>query len=58
MSRRSSPITRPPPWPITDPNIVHATMSKLDAAGIYHDSEVEGVVADYLANKGNNALTK
>ena len=58
LSRRSSPITRPPPWPITDPNIVHATMSKLDAAGIYHDSEVEGVVADYLANKGNNALTK
>ena len=30
--------------------IVHGTMAKLDA-------EVEGLVADYLANKGNNALT-
>ena len=33
-------------------------MAKLDAAGIYQESEVEGLVADYLANKGNNALTK
>ena len=23
-------------------------MAKLDAAGIYHDSEVEGLVKDYL----------
>lgn len=43
---------------VTDPNIVHATMAKLDAAGIYQESEVQGLVADYLANKGNNALTK
>ena len=43
---------------VTDPNIVHGTMAKLDAAGIYQESEVEGLVADYLANKGNNALTK
>jgi type I restriction enzyme R subunit len=43
---------------VTDPNIVHETMNKLDAAAIYLDSEVEGLVADYLANKGNNALTK
>lgn len=43
---------------VTDPNIVHETMAKLDAAAIYHEAEVEGLVADYLANKGNNALTK
>ncbi|MCT7292959.1 DEAD/DEAH box helicase family protein [Rhodococcus sp. PAE-6] len=43
---------------VTDPNIVHTTMAKLDAAGIYLDSEVDGLVADYLADKGNNALTK
>ncbi|WP_163737257.1 type I restriction endonuclease subunit R [Mycobacterium gallinarum] len=43
---------------VTDPNIVHETMAKLDAAAIYHESEVEGLVADYLAHKGNNALTK
>jgi type I restriction enzyme R subunit len=43
---------------VTDPNIVHVTMAKLDAAAIYHDSEIEGLVADYLARKGNNALTK
>jgi type I restriction enzyme R subunit len=43
---------------VTDPNIVHETMAKLDAATIYHDSEVEGLVRDYLAHKGNNALTK
>lgn len=43
---------------VTDRNIVHETMAKLDAAAIYQDSEVEGLVADYLAHKGNNALTK
>ncbi|UXA10000.1 DEAD/DEAH box helicase family protein [Mycobacterium sp. SMC-8] len=43
---------------VTDPNIVHETMAKLDAAAIYHEAEVEGLVVDYLANKGNNALTK
>ncbi|WP_374023212.1 type I restriction endonuclease subunit R [Mycobacterium sp. HNNTM2301] len=43
---------------VTDPNIVHETMNKLDAAGIYQESEINGLVADYLANKGNNALTK
>jgi type I restriction enzyme, R subunit len=36
---------------VTDPNIVHETMNKLDAAAIYLDSEVEGLVADYLAHK-------
>ena len=43
---------------VTDPNIVHETMNKLDAAGIYQESEIDGLVADYLANKGNNALNK
>ena len=43
---------------VTDPNIVHETMAKLDAAAIYYEAEVEGLVADYLAKKGNNALTK
>ena len=43
---------------VTDPNIVHETMAKLDAAGIYLESEVNGLVADFLAHKGNNALTK
>lgn len=43
---------------VTDPAIVHQTMNKLDAAGIYQEPEVEGLVADYLAKKNNNALTK
>jgi type I site-specific restriction-modification system R (restriction) subunit len=43
---------------VTDPNIVHETMAKLDAVTIYHDSEVEGLVRDFLAHKGNNAPTK
>lgn len=43
---------------VTDPNIVHETMNKLDAAAIYTDAEVNALVLDYLANKGNNALTK
>ncbi|NDV08109.1 type I restriction endonuclease subunit R [Rhodococcus sp. IEGM 248] len=43
---------------VTDPNIVHETMAKLDASSMYLESEIEGLVCDYLANKGNNALTK
>ena len=43
---------------MTDPNIVHHTMAKLDASGIYLQSEVNGLVDDFLAHKGNNALTK
>lgn len=43
---------------VTDPNIVHQTMSKLDAAGIYQESEINGLVADYLARKGHEALNK
>ncbi|MCV7401286.1 type I restriction endonuclease subunit R [Mycobacterium fragae] len=43
---------------VTDPNIVHETMNKLDAAGIYQESEINGLVDDYLAHKGHEALTK
>lgn len=43
---------------VTDLNIVHATMAKLDAADIYQWSEVNSLAADFVANKGNNALTK
>lgn len=43
---------------VTDPNIVHDTERKLAVAGIYEASEVDGLVADYLAKKGNSALEK
>ncbi|MGY1978166.1 type I restriction endonuclease subunit R [Nocardia gipuzkoensis] len=43
---------------VTDPNIVHDTERKLAVAGIYEGSEVDGLVADYLAKKGNSALEK
>jgi type I restriction enzyme R subunit len=33
-------------------------VNKLDAAGIYQDSEINGLVGDYLAHKGHEALTK
>ena len=35
----------------TDPDIVHDLQAKLDAAGIYSDSEVEAFVTAYLAGK-------
>ncbi|MGQ9350702.1 type I restriction endonuclease subunit R [Mycolicibacterium gilvum] len=48
---------------VTDRNIVHQTMNKLDAVGIYQESEVDGLVADYLKyvqqpGKGHEALNK
>ena len=43
---------------VTDPNIVHDTERKLAVAGIYEASEVNGLVDDYLAKKGNSALEK
>jgi type I restriction enzyme R subunit len=43
---------------VADPNIVHETMNKLDAAGIYQESEINGLVDDYLAHKGHEALNK
>ena len=33
-------------------------MNKLDAAGIYQESEINGVVDDYLVHKGHEALNK
>jgi type I restriction enzyme, R subunit len=33
-------------------------LNRLDAAGIYLESEIEGLVADYLRNKGHEALKK
>lgn len=41
---------------VTDPNIVHNTERKISVVGIYEKSEVNGLVNDYLAKKGNNAL--
>jgi len=43
---------------VTDPNIVHEVMNKLDAAAIYTQGEIDGLVADFQAKKGNNTLTK
>jgi len=43
---------------VTDPNIVHEVMNKLDAANIYTEAEIDGLVADFQAKKGNNALAK
>jgi len=43
---------------VTDPNVVHEVMNKLDAAAIYTEAEIEGLVVDFQAKKGNNALTK
>ncbi|OBG87865.1 restriction endonuclease subunit R [Mycobacterium sp. E802] len=48
---------------VTDPNIVHQTVNKLDAAGIYQELEINGLVADYLKyaqqpGKGHEALNK
>lgn len=41
---------------IAEPNVVHDQQSKLDAAQIYLESEVEGLVKAYLLEEGNNAL--
>lgn len=43
---------------LTDPNIVHDTERKLAGTGIYEGSEVDGLMDDYLAKKGNSALEK
>ena len=43
---------------LTDPNIVHDTERKLAVLGIYEGSEVDGLVVDYLAKKGNSALER
>ncbi|WP_338856415.1 type I restriction endonuclease [Gordonia hongkongensis] len=43
---------------VTDPNIVHDTERKLAVSGIYEASEVDGLVTDYLARKGNTGLDR
>jgi type I restriction enzyme R subunit len=43
---------------VTDPNIVHGLMTKLDAAAIYQQSEIDGLAADFQARKGHEALNK
>ncbi|MBQ7804727.1 DEAD/DEAH box helicase family protein [Rhodococcus sp. (in: high G+C Gram-positive bacteria)] len=43
---------------ITDPNIVHDTERKISTLGIYERSEVDNLVEDYLAAKGNSALER
>lgn len=42
---------------VSDPNVVHDLQNKLDAAQIYLDSEVDGLVTSYMLGKGNNALS-
>ncbi|MFD6064461.1 hypothetical protein [Rhodococcus wratislaviensis] len=43
---------------MTDPSIVHATGRKISVVRIYEASEVNALVEDYLAKKGNNALER
>lgn len=40
---------------VTDPNIIHDLQTKLDAVGIYTDSEVRGFVEAYLNPKAKQA---
>lgn len=40
----------------SDPNVVHDLQAKLDATLLYEESEIEGLVLDFLKEKGNNAL--
>jgi type I restriction enzyme R subunit len=42
---------------VSEPNVVHDLQSKLDAAQIYLDSEVDGLVKSYVLQAGNNALS-
>ncbi|MGG5173044.1 type I restriction endonuclease subunit R [Pseudarthrobacter sp. J1738] len=43
---------------VSDPNVVHDLQGKLDAAQIYLESEVDGLVDAYVREEGNNALSK
>lgn len=40
----------------TDPNLVHDIATKLDAAGIYEQADIESVVDAWVKGKGNQAL--
>lgn len=42
---------------VSDPNVVHDLQAKLDAAQIYLESEVDGMVKAYVLEEGNNALS-
>ncbi|KRE90124.1 type I restriction endonuclease subunit R [Arthrobacter sp. Soil764] len=42
---------------VSDPNVVHDLQAKLDAAQIYLESEVDGLVKSYVLEEGNNALS-
>ncbi len=41
----------------SEPNVVHDLQSNLDAAQIYLDSEVDGLVKSYVLEAGNNTLS-
>lgn len=40
----------------TDPNLVHDIASKLDATGVYEESDIDAVVDAWVKGKGNQAL--
>lgn len=42
---------------VSDPNVVHDLQAKLDAAQVYLESEVDGLVESYVLEEGNNALS-
>lgn len=42
---------------VSDPNVVHDLQGKLDAAQIYLESEIEGLVKAYVLEEGNNVLS-
>jgi type I restriction enzyme R subunit len=41
---------------VTDPNLVHDIARKLDASGIYEQSDLDAVVAAWVRGEGNQAL--
>ncbi|WP_336214718.1 type I restriction endonuclease subunit R [Nonomuraea sp. LPB2021202275-12-8] len=41
---------------VTDPNLVHDLIAKLDQSGIYTEAEVDQCADAWVKNKGNNAL--
>jgi type I restriction enzyme R subunit len=43
---------------VTDPNIVHQTMSKLDAYGIYTASDIDGLVEVERSSTGSNSTLR
>jgi type I restriction enzyme R subunit len=41
----------------TDPNLIHDVAAKLDASGIYEDSDIDAVADTWVRGKGNQALS-